>query len=164
MRANGRYDSSYERLAAKVSVFVSPENIADSMAQFFGTVVLACAIQNGDAHLKNFGILYDKPGVNVRLAPVYDMLSTTPYRPSDTLALHLDGSKKFPSRSQLIQFGRQACGLTNKRVETVVAQVAHGVEQACLEMEAYAGIHSEFQLSAKHLTKIFRKGIGLLAP
>jgi len=68
-RAAGRYLGSYEELARKLAIFVAPENHPSAMRQLFGTVALSCAIRNGDAHLKNFGILYDSPGINVRLAP-----------------------------------------------------------------------------------------------
>ena len=115
MRSAGRYSSSYEDLAKKIAIYVSPENYRGAMEQLFGMVSLACVIKNGDAHLKNFGVLYDSPGVNVRLAPVYDMLSTTHYQPHDILALELNGSKSFPSRKQLVQFGRQSCGLSSQK-------------------------------------------------
>ena len=163
MRAGGRYRSSYEELAKKVSLYVSPENAPDSMARLFGTVVLASAIRNGDAHLKNFGILYDKLEKNVRLAPVYDMLSTMAYNPKDAFALEMGGSKRFPTRAQLVTYGRQACGLTNKKVESIIEQVVHGVEQACREMELYAAKHEDFQSAADVLMKIFNEGIAELA-
>lgn len=162
MRSNGRYQSSYEALAKKISVYVSPENHADAMKQFFGTVALACTIRNGDAHLKNFGILYDAPGVNVRLAPVYDMLSTRPYHPHDVLALELNGSKEFPSGQQLRQFGRHACGLTNKQVETMLDHVNNGVLGALQDLRRYAETHQDFQTTATYLTKVFSEGAASL--
>ena len=165
MRAGGRYNSSYEDLARKVAAYVSPENTPDSMARLFGSVVLASAIRNGDAHLKNFGVLYDRPGENVRLAPVYDMLSTVPYNPRDAFALEMDESKQFPTRAQLVKFGRQACGLTNKKVENLFEQVIEGVGRACREMEAYAVKFPDFQAPAKILIRTFENGIAdLTAP
>lgn len=120
MRSGGRYDSSYEKLAERIKRFVSPEHLADSMSHYFGAVALACTIRNGDAHLKNFGVVYSHPNSDVRLAPVYDMLSTKPYQLGDILALELNGSKKYPSRQELIRFGRQACGLSNGSVSSML--------------------------------------------
>jgi serine/threonine-protein kinase HipA len=159
MRSGGRYSSSYEDLAKKVSIFVSPENHKAAMEQLFGTVALSSVIKNGDAHLKNFGVLYDKPGVNVRLAPVYDMLSTAPYMPNDVLALEIDGSKQFPTRKQLVQYARQSCGLSNRNTEMILAQVANGVEMALTEMQAYSEKNPDFQCMGKQLTKVFSKGL-----
>jgi serine/threonine-protein kinase HipA len=159
MRSAGRYSSSYEGLAKKVSTFVSPENHKAAMEQLFGSVALSCVIKNGDAHLKNFGVLYDTPGVNVRLAPVYDMLSTAPYMPKDVLALEINGSKQYPTRKQLVQFARQSCGLSNRNAEMVLAQVATGVEKALAEMRAYSEKTPDFQRVEKHLANVFSKGL-----
>lgn len=159
LRASGRYSSSYEALAKKVSVFVSPEHHPSAMQQLFGMVALSSIIKNGDAHLKNFAVLYDEPGVNVRLAPVYDMLSTVPYLPRDMMALELDGAKAYPSRKQLIRFARQSCGLSKQNAETVLASVAQGVEKASAEMQAYAARHPDFQGSADHFARVFSSGL-----
>lgn len=69
----------YEKLAERIQNYVSPQNRIPAMSQYFGAVVLACVIKNGDAHLKNFGVLYNEYGGDVRLAPVYDMLCTKLY-------------------------------------------------------------------------------------
>lgn len=158
MRASGRYNSSYEELAKKISVYVSPEHYIASMMHYFGTVALACAIKNGDAHLKNFGVLYESPGENVRLAPVYDMLSTAPYFPREALALELDGSKKFPSKKQLFQFGRQACGLSSKQVNSILDNVMRGVEQSIQEMKLHTEKHPDFESTMDYLSKVFSDG------
>lgn len=58
LRAAGRYDSSYELIARRITQFVSPAHLPDALGNFFLMVALSCAIGNGDAHLKNFGVLY----------------------------------------------------------------------------------------------------------
>jgi serine/threonine-protein kinase HipA len=162
MRAYGRYSGTYEGLARKISVFVSPEHHQSAMRQFFGMLALSTLIKNGDAHLKNFAVLYDEPGVNVRLAPVYDMLSTRLYMPNDTMALELDGSKAYPSKRQLLQFARQSCGLSSKVAETVLANVVSGVEAALAELRTYAASHNDFGKNAEQLAKCFTEGLASL--
>ena len=49
--------------------FVSPEHLAPAREQFFATLVLSAMVRNGDAHLKNFGVLYRHPHGPVTLAP-----------------------------------------------------------------------------------------------
>ncbi|MDB5800864.1 MAG: hypothetical protein JWL63_1803 [Rhodocyclales bacterium] len=162
LRAGGRYDRSYEELAQKIKVYVSPEHHSGAMRQLFGTVVLACAIKNGDAHLKNFAILYDLPGENVRLAPVYDMLSTAPYVPKDVLALTLSGKKAYPSRDELVRYGRQCCGLSARQTEQILLQVATGIRQALDELRIYAEEKVDFRHAASHFQGIFEVGIEFL--
>lgn len=162
MRSNGRYHSSYEALAARIAQYVSPENHLQALQDYFGMVALACAIKNGDAHLKNFGVLYDAPGVNVRLAPTYDMLSTVPYQPKDVLALQLNGSKAFPCRETLLHFASLSCGLPSRKAEAVLQRVAKGVELALAELRAYAKAHADFDTAASHLERLFVEGVGYL--
>ncbi|MES2536306.1 MAG: type II toxin-antitoxin system HipA family toxin [Pseudomonadota bacterium] len=159
MRAGGRYNASYEEVAARIAQFVAPERHAESMEHFFGAVALACAVRNGDAHLKNFGILYNRPGDDVRLAPIYDMLSTKPYLPKDVMALELAGTKSYPDRKQLVNFGRVACKLSQGRVTAILTQVAGGVLQASADMKKYAGRHADFKPAAEHLAAVFKFGL-----
>lgn len=159
LRAGGRYSKSYEELAEMTSVYVSPECRADAMKQLFGAVALACAIKNGDAHLKNFGILYDLPGVHVRLAPVYDMLSTAPYQPNDVLALTLNGTKAYPSRTTLVDYARRSCGLSARQTEQILAQTGQGLQLALQELLTYAEVRSDFQKAATRFREVFEAGI-----
>ena len=129
------------------------------MKQLFGMIALSTIIKNGDAHLKNFAILYDRPSVNVRLAPVYDMLSTVAYDTKDAMALEIDGSKAYPSRKQLIQFARQSCGLSNQNAELILADTSSGVKKTIAEIKEYAANHQDFQHNADRLIKLFSKGL-----
>ena len=50
---------------------------------------------NGDAHIKNWALIYDNP-LRPRLAPAYDLVSTVVYAAHDTsVALNMAGVKLF---------------------------------------------------------------------
>ncbi len=58
-------------------------------------VVFNAAIGNGDAHLKNWSLLYDVP-TWPRLSPAYDLVSTVHYLPGETqFALNIAKEKRF---------------------------------------------------------------------
>lgn len=111
-----KYDGSYEQIARFVELFCAPERRMDALAQLFDQVALSCILGNGDAHLKNFGVLYADPShQDVWLAPAYDVVNTTSYIPDDSLALSLGGSKSFfASRLHLLDFGRR-CRIDDPR-------------------------------------------------
>lgn len=109
-----KYTGSYEQIAKTIKIFTSPENKRPSLEQFFKILVISNALQNGDAHLKNFGLIYEHTA-STRLAPAYDIVCTTAYIHQDIPALTLAGSKKWVSRNRLEQFGMQACELTAAR-------------------------------------------------
>jgi serine/threonine-protein kinase HipA len=163
-RAHGRYDGSYENIARRISAFVSPSALEHARQQYCLMVAYACTIENGDAHLKNFGVLYDNPSADIRLAPAYDMLSTTPYLPRDTLALTLDGSKRFPSRAQLFHFVRQVMGCRPQVATTLLDQVAQGVASAIGAAAAYGKEHKQARGFTERLIAAMRRGMDRLAP
>ena len=119
-----KYESSYADVARAIADFVAPAHVNASLDEFFRLLVLCCVVRNGDAHLKNFGVIYGDPasaGQDARLAPVYDVVSTTVYLSNDVLALGLRGSRKWPDRHSLERFGAEACGVKN--VGRVVEEV-----------------------------------------
>lgn len=104
-----KYEGSYEQVARFVSLFCSPNRRLPALGQLFDQVALSCILGNGDAHLKNFGVLYDDPtSDDVWLSPAYDLVCTTAYIPEDSLALTLGGSKSlFASGVHLMDFARR---------------------------------------------------------
>jgi len=58
-------------------------------------LVLNVLLGNGDAHIKNWSLIYDDPR-RPRLSPVYDLVSTVAYVEHDTsIALNMAGVKRF---------------------------------------------------------------------
>ena len=114
LSAEQKYTKSYAAIAKAVRVFCSPQQHRSSLDQLFDSVALSCIVGNGDAHLKNFGVLYGDPlSSDTRLAPAYDIVNTTAYIPEDSLALDLDGSKSlFASRLGILEFAR-TCEVEN---------------------------------------------------
>jgi serine/threonine-protein kinase HipA len=136
--AQEKYDSSYERVARFVELYCAEDQHVAGLAQLFDQVALSCILGNGDAHLKNFGVLYSDPSQNdVRLAPVYDIVNTTAYIRDDQLALTLGGSKSlFASRLHLIEFAARC--RVNEPVARIrqlldVVETVLGREQALLK-------------------------------
>lgn len=78
----------------------------DALQEFLRRLVFIIAIGNGDAHHKNWSLLYPD-GVHATLSPVYDLVSTIQYIPNDFLALNLAKSKRFEDVS-LASFERLA--------------------------------------------------------
>ncbi len=116
-----KYRGSYEDVASLIDDFATDKSAARK--QFFEYLALTLLLRNGDGHLKNFGVLYDR---NVaRLAPVYDVVTTTiyPYERSNgvrvtdrTMALKLrrgDNKRNYPLREELLAFGDEVCLVKN---------------------------------------------------
>jgi len=124
-RADDKYIGSYESLANVIKMYsASPKSDTEL---FYRMLVLSVAVGNGDAHKKNFSVIYDditRPET-IRLSPAYDIVSTVPYLEGDTPALKMNGHKKaFPTRGELIRFGkkigvREPAGIVEQIIDVV---------------------------------------------
>jgi serine/threonine-protein kinase HipA len=156
-----KYDSSYERLAKLINAFVDKDPCSEARAVFFTSFAVTCAVKNGDAHLKNFGVLYDDPNSPVALSPTFDIVSTTPYFRKDTLALTLDGSKRFPNAKRLSEFGRVHCGLLPDRVGEIMEKVADSIADTRREVQRHMADRSEFVAMGELLLASWDEGVQL---
>jgi serine/threonine-protein kinase HipA len=158
LRAHGRYDGSYEGIAERIAQFVSLENQRQAFEQFFATVALSCAIGNGDAHLKNFAVLYEHPEAAVRLAPAFDLVCTTLYYARDVLALTLADSKSFPDRKRLTTFAHSSCNVSAARTIELLNDVTAGIKRAIQDLRRYVKKHPDFEGPASKLIAAFEHG------
>ncbi|WP_353192818.1 HipA domain-containing protein [Pandoraea pnomenusa] len=121
--AEQKYVGSYERIAAMIG-YLCAENRSESLARYFDYLVLSLMVRNGDAHLKNFGLIYEHPGGRAaKLAPLFDVVTTSVYSHVDpqsgrsltdrTLALKFDKRRTYPDRRAVIEFGRTVCGVAH---------------------------------------------------
>ncbi len=94
---------NYETLG-KLILVISGEAALKEFIQRLTFVILS---GNGDAHHKNWSLLYDLDGVNAMLSPAYDLVSTIQYIEKDSLALNLAKSKQWTDIS-LAGFRRMA--------------------------------------------------------
>lgn len=158
-RAHGRYDGSYEHVAKRITNFVSPSALAVAREQFALIVVYACTVGNGDAHLKNFSVLYRHAEDIVELAPAYDMVCTQVYVPRDSLALAMQESKEFPGRETLIRFVRHVTGKTPQSATRLLEQVALGAKAAISKAGQYAKRHKDAKEFTGRLIDVMRAGL-----
>ncbi len=154
-----KYEGSYEQVARFVSLFCSPERRLASLAQLFDQVALSCILGNGDAHLKNFGVLYGNPASgDMWLAPAYDLVNTTAYISEDSLALTLGGSKSFfASRLHLMDFAdRCLVDAPRERIMGLLEAVESGLtahaDLLAEEPVVHAGLRAAFEGFASGFT------------
>lgn len=152
-----KYNSSYERLAKHIKTFVSPEQRRDSLEQLFRSLLVSWAVRNGDAHLKNFGILYDEVTGTRQLAPAFDIVSTVPYLRHDVPALTLAGKKTWWSPKLLHDFGARFCGLKNATVDAAFKQVRNALSDEIPHITQYIAMRPTFADVGHEMITIFQQ-------
>jgi serine/threonine-protein kinase HipA len=149
-----KYTKSCEHLAKTINSFVAPELRPVALESLFKSLALSSAIRNGDAHLKNFGVLYDASNTEVRLSPTYDIVTTTPYIKGDTFALTIEGSKRFPDAEKLVRFGKLHCNLQPARAKNILQEVAESVIKVQSELREHIKFDSRIsEVGAAILTE-----------
>jgi serine/threonine-protein kinase HipA len=137
--SNRKYQGSYEDVAEVVRL-MRGHHVRDNLARLYEQIVLSVMVRNGDAHLKNFGLLYDDPS-HPWLSPLFDVVTTSIYRierPGSfqdvdrTLALKLRRGKHgagraYPTTEELIAFGHECCGV--REPMRVIERIAEGMRE-----------------------------------
>lgn len=139
-----KYHGSYERIAGLLKQLQLPH---ENLARFFEQVAFCIMIRNGDAHLKNFGLLY-RSSTDIWLAPMFDVVTTAIYRYTQyaggpeledrTMALELfagrHATRAYPTTEELLAFGARVCNV--KAPAAVLQRIAGGMEQALREAKS----------------------------
>lgn len=132
-----KYQGSYQRIAELLRQL---QMHSENLHRFFAQVAFSVMVRNGDAHLKNFGVLY-RSGSEPWLAPMFDVVTTSIYRYTQyrggpeledrTLALKLFAgrhqTRAYPTTDELLDFGRRVCGVSQPA--RVVATIAEAMQQ-----------------------------------
>lgn len=116
---------------------VSSDPIADQL-KLWDLVVFNFLLGNTDAHLKNYSLLHGENPKSVRLAPAYDLISTTAYKTSTR-----DMSFRIGGRLSVDEIGREAfsdaaaeVGLGRRMAMQRFDRMANGFEAALRQSAA----------------------------
>ncbi|MGM0624194.1 MAG: type II toxin-antitoxin system HipA family toxin [Campylobacterota bacterium] len=139
-----KYDGSYEQIAKIIYSYTT--NKKESMISFYKTVVMNYLLKNVDAHLKNFGLLFDDDFKNIFYSPVYDVVNTVVYIHKDKPALMLDGKKIWHSKDSLIRFGQKSCLLTLSEAREYYKQCFKALCWGVDELEKYLLQNPDFKI------------------
>lgn len=159
-RTTDKYRGSYETAILKrFREFASPDQVASGSEAIFRMIALNSALRNGDAHLKNFGIAYDDMDGKVALAPVYDVVTTTAYVPTDQMALTLNGSTRWPTAKQLFAFGTSRQIGSPAAIKAVLESTAEAIVETMADLQHYMRGHPAFEEVGKRMLAQWDEGI-----
>ncbi len=159
MGTSRKYAGGYERIARSIRDFVTGEYQAQARQRFFEMLALSVMVRNGDAHLKNFGVLYDAPRVGVRLAPLYDVVTTVAYIRKDVPALSMAGAKKWWSRKTLERFATTQLSLPSGAIREAFERIADAVAETRGMVKSYMGDHPEFRETGEAMLAAWEVGV-----
>ena len=158
-RTDEKYRGSYETSVMKrFGQFANSTHVNEDMERLFTLIALNCALRNGDAHLKNFGIVYDEVQGEARLAPAYDLVTTSVYLAKDSLALTLNNSTKWPTAKELRKLGETRAGGTPAKIRRMLDRIDEAIQETAKEVRAYIKEHSEFTETGQRMLREWESG------
>jgi serine/threonine-protein kinase HipA len=158
-RTEEKYRGSYETsILKRFSEFANSSHVGEDLERLFTLIAVNCALHNGDAHLKNFGIVYDDVQGEARLAPVYDLVTTSVYLPKDSMALTLNGTTKWASAKELQRLGETRMGGTRARVKEILERVGAAIAATSQEVREYIKEHKEFDEIGNRMLQEWEQG------
>jgi serine/threonine-protein kinase HipA len=162
-RTDEKYSGSYEtRILRRLQQFANSAAVAEDSLRLFRLIVFNCAIRNGDAHLKNFGVVYDEVQGEARLAPAYDLVTTTAYIPKDRMALTLNGSTEWPTGKDLVRFAEGRSLASPRHVKAVLEQTCDALTKTASLVRDASKADSQFHPLAERLLSAWESGIASL--
>jgi serine/threonine-protein kinase HipA len=158
-RTDEKYRGSYETSVMKrFGQFANSTHVNEDTEKLFTLIALNCALRNGDAHLKNFGIVYDDIQGEARLAPVYDLVTTSVYLPRDSMALTLNGTTKWASAKELQRLGETRVGASPARVREILGRIDAAITATSSELRAHIKEHAEFEDIGNRMLQQWEQG------
>lgn len=161
-RTDEKYRGSYETsILRRFQQFANSPHINEDLEKLFTLIALNCALRNGDAHLKNFAIVYDDVLWEARLAPVYDLVTTSVYLAKDSMALTLKGSTRWPTAKELRRLGETRLGSPPSRIKQILSSIDEAISQTTVDVRSYISQHPEFSEIGERMLQEWEGGAAL---
>ena len=151
---NKKYDGSYEQVAKTIYQFATQKK--ESLTAYYKTMVMNYLLKNGDAHLKNFGLLFNNDFSHIWLSPTYDVVNTTSYIYQDKPALMMQGKKVWFNKEALVEFGIKHCMLTQKEANSFYVECENALKKTISEIESYIVNNSHFKTIGRRMIESFK--------
>ena len=163
-----KYHGSYQRVAQLLGMITGNRQ---DLHRFYEQLAFSIMVGNGDAHLKNFGVLYQGVADDIRLAPMFDVVTTRIYRyqrfpggpelEDQTMALRLwsgakQRSKAYPLSAELQRFGREVCAVRDpaaplKRIAQAMTDTLHAAKtDPRIPADLLAQMHPVWETGIRH--------------
>jgi serine/threonine-protein kinase HipA len=164
LQSERKYHGSYQLIAELLTYLQLP---AENLHRFFEQVALSVMVRNGDAHLKNFAVIYAKDE-SPTLSPLFDVVTTSIYtytryvgdieHTDRTMALKLFSgkhqTKAYPTTQELMRFGTEVCGVV--RPGPVVERIAQAM------LETLEGARGDARIPREllaHMEPVWQQGM-----
>lgn len=160
MRPANKYETTWERIAKAVRDHVPGERRLETFRGLATALMATYALRNADCHAKNLALLYTSRA-DVRLSPVYDMLTTAVYAgyQHNPPGIAFMGKKTWTPGKTLGAFITSTFGIPLKAQTTIIEQLSDAVSDTASAVREAMRRHPEFSDTGKRMLLCWQAGI-----
>lgn len=154
-----KYNGSYEEIVRVIKEIIPIQNRKKTLKDFFKAIVMNHLLQNGDGHLKNYGIIYDKDFEDAKFTPIYDVITTTIYIKNDIPALRISDGKLWWKEKTYKSFAKNSCMINSKEYLEITSDCINAIDKTKEEINKYKTKNNEVLLFLEKLKDIWKNKI-----
>jgi serine/threonine-protein kinase HipA len=160
LRPAAKYDTTWERIAKAVRDHVPGSNQVETFRQLATLLLLTYAVRNSDCHAKNIALLYTKRA-DVRLAPAYDVITTTAYAgyQHNPPGIGFMGRKTWAPGKYLSKFIAATFGISIKAQSEIVDAISDAISDTAPQVRAAMDQYEEFKEIGARMLLTWNEGV-----
>jgi serine/threonine-protein kinase HipA len=164
LRPENKYESTWERVVNRIGETVGlPERRFAALSQLADLLLLTYALRNADCHTKNIALLYGSRD-DVRLAPVYDMLTINVYDDyaKNPPGMSVGGSSKWLPGKPLETFLQVRCGIKPEEARQRIERICEAMVDVTPMVIDAMDQHPHFKEIGKRMVHVWNDGMNSL--
>ncbi len=160
MRPSAKYETTWERIGKAVRDHVPGPRLRETFHHLAATILLTYALRNADCHSKNIALLYSSRN-DVRISPVYDMLTTCVYaeHKDSPPGIAFMGKKTWRPGKNLEKFLAGNFGIPPREQAALVEKIGDAISDTAPAVRQAMEKHPGFREIGKHLLNAWREGV-----
>ena len=163
LRPEQKYESTWEKVAKRIKEVTVPAGQQPALSHLGNQLLLTYALRNADCHTKNIALLYQNRN-DVRLAPVYDMLTITVYDDycKNPPGMSVNGRSTWSPGKSLVLFLQTSCGIGAQETCTRVERICEAMVDVSPEVVRAARHYTSFELIGPRMLHMWNEGMNSL--
>ncbi|MEY4713597.1 MAG: hypothetical protein RIS88_3047 [Pseudomonadota bacterium] len=163
LRPEQKYESTWERVANRIQDVTPPARHAQVLSPLADLLLLTYALRNADCHTKNIALLYSGFD-DIRLAPVYDMLTINVYDDyaHNPPGLSVEGRSTWEPGRSLERFLQMRCGIRPAQTRERIERICEAMVKVSPRVVEAARTHAGFAAIAPRMLHAWNEGMNSL--
>ena len=158
---DNKYRRDYGTMISEIEDVIEFDQQTKATNDLIKSIVMNWMLGNGDAHLKNYGVLYDNPH-NASLSPFYDVVCTRAYIPDDIPALAL--SEEHYSKAQwpedkLREFAMEYGYFSKKELEQMFEECRQAISDSVKELKHHIDVIPGFESVGNAMLSVWEESL-----